>query len=205
MRKKVLKLVAILGLGISTLSLSASDSSNGFYVGMDTAFINIGDDTLDITTYDSDGNKKSKKEYKDVTSISYGFKVGYQHFDQNRIELSMKDSKISTNVGDIKARTIGINYEWGFTSFESGNVLPYLSVGFDGGGAELSKFKFKDKKTDMFSANLGLGIRYSVNQNIDAKIGYLHRNIGFGDFENEKGDIQGIAQDKLEFGINYKF
>ncbi len=205
MCKRVLKLAAILGLGINTLSLSASDSSDGFYIGMDTAFINIGDDTLDITTYDSDGNKKSKKEYKDVTSISYGFKVGYQHFDKNRVEISIKDSKISTNVGDIKARTIGINYEWGFTSFESVNVLPYLCVGFDGGRAEFSKFKFKDKKVDMISANLGFGIRYRVNQNVDAKIGYLHRNMGFGDFENEKGDIQGITQDKLEFGVNYKF
>ena len=57
----------------------------------------------------------------------------------------------------------------------------------------------------MISANLELGIRYCVNQNVDAKIGYLHRSIGFGDFENEKGDIQGISQDKLAFGLNYKF
>ena len=205
MRKRVLKLVTILGLGISTLPLSASDSSDGFYVGMDTAFINIGDDTLDITTYDSDGNKKSKESFKDVTSISYGFKVGYQHFDKNRVEISVKENKINTNAGDIKTSTIGINYEWGFTSFESSNVLPYLSIGLDGGRAELSKFHFKDKKVDMISANLGLGIRYCINQNVDAKIGYLHRSIGFGDFENEKGDIQGISQDKLAFGLNYKF
>ena len=204
MSKQILKSVAILGLIINTIPLNASDN-NGFYMGVDTAFINIGDDTLDITTYDSDGNKKSKKHYKDVTSISYGLKVGYQHFDKNRIEFSVKDTKISTNVGDIKGATIGINYEWGFTSFETENILPYLSIGFDGGRAELSKFKFKDKKSDMVSANFGAGIRYNVNQNIDAKIGYLHSSTGFGDFENEKGDLQGISQDKLEFGVTYKF
>ena len=205
MSKKILKSIAILGLVFNTLPLNASDNSNGFYMGVDTAFINMGDDELDITTYDSDGNQKSKKHYKDVTSISYGLKFGYQHFDRNRIEVSLNDSKISTDVGNIKGVTIGINYEWGFTSFETENILPYLSIGFDGGRAELSKFKFKDKKSDMVSANFGLGIHYDVNENVDAKIGYLHRNTGFGDFEDEKGDIQGISQDKLEFGVTYKF
>ena len=205
MSKQLLKSIAIMGLIFNTLPLNASDNSNGFYMGVDTAFINIGDDTLDITTYDSDGNKKSKKRYKDVTSISYGLKVGYQHFDKNRIELSVKDNKISTDEGNIKGATIGINYEWGFTSLETGHILPYLSIGFDGGRAELSKFKFKDKKVDMASSSLGIGIRYDVNENFDAKIGYLHKDTGFGDFENEKGDIQGISQDKLEFGVSYKF
>jgi len=205
MSKQILKSVAILGLIFNTFPLNASDNSNGFYMGVDTAFINIGDDTLDITTYDSDGNKKSKKQYKDVTSISYGLKIGYQHFDKNRIELSVKDTKISTNVGNIKGVTIGINYEWGFTSLETEHVLPYLSIGSDGGRAELSKFKFKDKKSDMASTNFGVGIRYNVNKNVDAKIGYLHSNTVFGDFENEKGDVQGISQDKLEFGVTYKF
>ena len=205
MSKKILKSVAILGLILNTYSLNATDNSNGFYIGVDTAFINMGDDTLDITTYDSDGDKKSKKHYKDVTSISYGLKFGYQHFDRNRVEVSLNDSKISTDVGNIRGVTIGINYEWGFTSFETENILPYLSIGFDGGRAELSKFKFKDKKSDMVSANFGLGIHYDVNENVDAKIGYLHRNTGFGDFEDEKGDIQGISQDKLEFGVTYKF
>ena len=205
MSKKILKSVAILGLILNTYSLNATDNSNGFYIGVDTAFINMGDDTLDITTYDSDGDKKSKKHYKDVTSISYGLKVGYQHFDKNRVEVSVKDNKISTDVGNIRGVTIGINYEWGFTSFETENILPYLSIGFDGGRAELSKFKFKDKKSDMVSANLGVGIRYKVNKNVDAKIGYLHKSTGFGDFEDEKGDMQGISQDKLEFGVTYKF
>jgi hypothetical protein len=57
----------------------------------------------------------------------------------------------------------------------------------------------------MISANLGVGIRYKVNKNVDAKVGYLHKSTGFGDFEDEKGDMQGISQDKLEFGVTYKF
>ena len=205
MSKQLLKSIAILGLVFNTLPLNASDNSNGFYMGVDTAFINMGDDELDITTYDSDGNQKSKKHYKDVTSISYGLKFGYQPFDRNRIEVSLTDSKISTDVGNIKGVTIGINYEWGFTSFQTEHVLPYLSIGFDGGRAELSKFEFKDKKADMISSTFGAGIRYNVNENVDAKIGYLHSSTGFGDFEDEKGDMQGISQDKLEFGLTYKF
>ncbi len=205
MSKKALKSIAILGFIFNTLPLTASDNSNGFYMGIDTAFINIGDNTLDITTYDSNGNQKSKKHYKDVTSISYGLKFGYQHFNKNRIELSLNDSKISTDVGNIKGATVGINYEWGFTSLETGNILPYLSVGLNGGRAELSKFEFKNKKADMISSTFGAGIRYNVNENVDAKIGYLHSSTGFGDFENEKGDVQGINQNKLEFGLTYKF
>ena len=57
----------------------------------------------------------------------------------------------------------------------------------------------------MISSNFGAGIRYNVNEKVDAKIGYLHSSTGFGDFEDEKGDMQGISQDKLEFGLTYKF
>ena len=204
MSKKLLKSMVIISL-VTTSYLSAETSSNGVYIGLDTAFINIGNDTLDITTYDSDENQKSKKHYRDVTSINYGFKLGYQHFDKNRVEILINDKKINTDVGDITATTFGVNYEWGFTSFSSGNVLPYLLVGVDAGQAKFNNFELADKEVDTFGVKLGLGIRYNVNENIDAKIGYIHSSTAFGDFENDKGDITAINQDKVDFGITYKF
>ena len=205
MSKKILKSIAILGLIFNTLPLNATDNSNGLYIGLDAAFINIGDDTLEVGTYDSDGNNKNTKKYKDATSLSYDFKIGYQHYDKNRIEFTIKDKKIKTDTGDITANTLGINYELGFSSLESKNVLPYVSVGLDVGRAELKNFEFSNKKVDTISAIFGLGIRYNINENVDAKIGYLHSSTGFGDFENEKGDVQGIAQNQLDFGVSYKF
>ena len=204
MNRKLLKLIVLTTLA-TTSYLSAETNSNGFYIGVDAAFINIGKDTLDITVYDSNENQKSKKQYRDVTSINYGFKVGYQHFDKNRVEILINDKKINTDVGDITAITLGANYEWGFTSFSSENVLPYLLVGVDAGQAKFNNFELADKEVDTFGINFGLGIRYHVNENIDAKIGYIHSSTAFGDFEDDKGDITAINQDKVDFGITYKF
>jgi len=204
MSQKLLRSIVVATLATSGY-LSAETNSDGFYIGVDTAFINMGKDTLDITTYDSDENQKSKKHYRDVTSINYGFKVGYQHFDKNRVEILINDKKINTDVGDITATTFGLNYEWGFTSWSSGNVLPYFLVGVDAGQAKFRNFKLPDKKVDTFGVNFGLGIHYSVNENIDAKIGYIHSSTAFGDFENDKGDITAINQDKVDFGITHRF
>ena len=204
MSQKLLKSMVIVTLATSSYLLAES-SSNGLYIGLDAAFINIGDDTLDITTYDSNENQKSKKHYRDVTSINYGFKLGYQHFDKNRVEVVINDKKINTDVGDITATTFGINYEWGFTSFSSGNVLPYLLLGVDAGQAKFNNFKLADKTVDTFGVNLGLGIRYNINENVDAKIGYIHNSTAFGNFENDKGDITAINQNKIDFGFTYKF
>ena len=44
MNKKILKLTVILGLIINVNYLNASDNSDGFYMGIDTSFINIGDE-----------------------------------------------------------------------------------------------------------------------------------------------------------------
>jgi len=162
---------------------------------------------MEIRVSDSDGKQKSKKEYKDVTSINYGLKAGYQHFDKNRVEIQVKNQKISTDVGNMEGATIGINYEWAFTSWESGNILPYISAGFEGGKAKFKKFDLaiNDKEVDAFGINFGLGIRYNINEHVDAKIGYIHSNIAFGDFDNDKGDITDIAQDKVDFGFAYRF
>ena len=80
MKQKLLKQIGI-GAILFTTSLSATQNSNGFYLGLDTAFINMGDDTLDIRVQDNNAKIKNKKEYADVTSITYGYKIGYQHFD----------------------------------------------------------------------------------------------------------------------------
>jgi len=206
MNQKLLKSIVLTTL-LTSSYVVAQTNSNGFYIGLDTAFINMGDDTLNIRVNDSDGNFKSEKKYRDVTSINYGFKFGYQHFNQNRVELLIKDKKISTDEGNIRGTSLGINYEWGFSSFESENILPYISLGVDVGQAKFEKFDLaiNDKEVDAVGFNLGIGIHYAINENVDAKIGYIHSNTVFGDFENDKGDITDIAQDKVEFGFSYKF
>jgi len=205
MNRKTLQHIAIITLLSSTLN--ATENSNEFYLGLDTSFINMGDDTIDIRVRDSNDNQKSKKTYKDVTSINYGLKAGYQHFDKNRVEIQIKNQKISTDVGNMEGATIGINYEWAFTSWESGNILPYISAGFEGGKAKFKKFDLaiNDKEVDAFGVNFGLGIRYNINEHVDAKIGYIHSNTAFGDFDNDKGDVTDIAQDKVNFGFAYRF
>ncbi|MDQ7047243.1 MAG: outer membrane beta-barrel protein [Sulfurovum sp.] len=204
MRKKLFKTI-LLGSLVTCTYLSANLNDDGWYVGIDAGFINIGDDTIDITTYDSDGNKKNTQHYKDTTSLSYRFKIGYQHFNKNRIELLFKNEKIKTNVENVTINGFGINYEWGLTCLESGNILPYTLIGFDFGRAKFKKLDISNKTVDTFGLNFGLGIRYKINENFDTNIGYLHSNTAFGDFKNDKGDITAISQDKVNLGITYKF
>lgn len=205
MKNKLVKIVFITALLTTCSNANENANSDGFYVGIDTSFINIGDDNLNITTYNSSGDEKSEKKAKDITSIAYAYAIGYQHYNKNRVEIFIKDNKINTNTGDILTVTLGVNYEWGFSSYENNNITPYILGGFGVGRTKLKNFEEPNKELDTFGINLGFGIRYSISKNIDAKLGYIHSNTAFGNFDKEKEDIIAIAQDKVAFGITYRF
>jgi len=188
---------AILIALFSTLSQANSD---GIYIGVDSTVISFGKESLKVTNKD-----KTIKTYKDVESSHCNIQIGYQHSENNRVELYFRDRKLDTKVGDISTKTFGINYEWAFSSLSSGKVIPYALIGAGAGEVSSSKLKHLDK-ADVIEINFGAGIHYQFNPNIDLKIGYNHTDTAFGDFDDKNTDkMSEIGQDSIVLGIAYKF
>jgi opacity protein-like surface antigen len=191
---------------LQTLTLTALFSTftlandNGFYIGVDTSIISFGDQSLKITNED-----KSTKNYKDIESCHGDIKVGYQHFDGNRVELYYRHNELDTKAGDITTQTYGINYEWAFSSLSSETITPYLLIGFGGGEASSSKITAVDN-AETGEGSFGLGIHYQYNKNVDFQIGYTATSTGFDGFDDEEIDkTSTIDQDKIMVGLSYKF
>jgi len=181
-------------------SIMAHANSDGFYIGAETSIISFGKESLEVTK-----KNKSKKTYKDVESTHCNIQVGYQHFDNNRVELYYRNRNLETKVGDISAKTFGVNYEWGFSSIATEKIMPYALIGVGTGESTSSKVKHIDK-ADVIEVNFGAGIHYQYNENIDLKVGYNHTDTAFGDFDDKETDeMSDIGQDSIVLGVTYKF
>jgi len=175
-------------------------NSDGFYIGTDVTLASFGDQSLKITNKD-----KSTQTYKDIDSGHGAIKVGYQHFDGNRVELYYRNNNLDTKAGDITTETVGINYEWAFSSLSSETITPYLLLGFGGGKATSSKIKTIDG-AEAGEGSLGLGIHYQYNENLDFQLGYLATSTGFDNFDDKTIDkTSTIDQNKVMIGLSYKF
>ncbi len=179
-------------------SLSHADN-NAFYIGAETSLVSIGNDDLTITNKD-----KSTKTYNKIDSSHCNIKVGYQHFKNNRVEIYFRQNVLDTKAGDITTKTLGINYEWAFSSIATDKFIPYVVLGF-GGGEASSKIKSTDK-AGVGEGSLGIGVHYQFNENLDFQAGYTVSSTGFDEFDNDTTDkTSTIDQDKLVFGVSYKF
>jgi len=186
-------LIALLG----TLSHANSD---GFYIGAETTIAGFGDESLKVTNKD-----KTTTTYKDIEYGHCNIKVGYQHFQGNRVEFYYRYNNLDPKVGDITTKTFGINYEWALSSLSTEKVVPYILIGFGGGKASSSKVKSIDK-AEVGEGNLGFGVRYQFNQNIDMQVGYKHTATGFDKFDNDTTDkTSTIDQNSMMLGVAYKF
>jgi len=207
MRKNiVLKTILVASL---TTMMQANENcyDSGVYIGVSGGFLNFGGDSLVVETVKA-GKSTNKVTYQDVDNTPTEFKVGYQHYTGNRVEIYAKNNEIDTDGGDIDVRTFGINYEFGFASISSGSkLLPYLSLGVGSGKASSDKLKKVDD-TDVIEFNMGLGIHYQVNENIYAMFGYAHNTIIFHDVKDSNDanfEISDTATNTLKFGVSYHF
>ncbi len=179
---------------------SHANSEDGFYVGFDSTVANLGDESIKITNKD-----KSTKNYKEIDYDHCNIKVGYQHFQGNRIEFYYRHNNLNAKEGDITTKTYGFNYEWAFSSLGSDTIVPYILIGIGGGKVSSSKIKSIDK-AEAGEANLGIGIHYKFNKNIDMQMGYSLTSTGFDKFDNKTtDDTSVIDQNQLLLGLSYKF
>jgi len=208
MRKNIV-LKSILVASLTTMMQADENCyANGVYVGVSSAFLSFGGDSLDVETFNKDGKRTNKVTYQDISSFPTEFKVGYQHYAGNRVEIYVRNNEIETDGGDIDVRTFGINYEFGFASISSGSkLLPYISLGVGTGEASSDKLKKVDD-TDVAEFNIGLGMHYQVNKNLYATFGYAHDTTIFHDGKDNDNNIiefSSAGTNTLKLGVSYHF
>jgi len=182
---------------LSTLSQANSD---GIYIGVGSSIMDVGDDSLKVENKD-----KTKSTYHDISGPFHSIKVGYQHFDKNRVELYFRGHQMEAKEGDFNTKSVGINYEWGFTSLASEKLMPYVSLGLGAGEISSSDLKAIDK-ADMGEIIFGIGVRYQITENIDAQLAYNHTGMIIDNFHDEETDeVSSLCQRNVMLGFNYKF
>jgi len=204
----MIKNILLAGLLVTTIMShieakeEPTNGSDGFYIGTTLGFLNFGGDSLNVTTINTT-KKNTETTYKDVTGSPIILKIGYQHFNQNRLEIYVNYNKIDATGGSLDIDTYGVNYEWGFPSFTEGSSLtPYIMLGGGRGKSDSSTLKKLDN-TDVVELTTGLGVHYAFNQSIDANIGYSHRTLVF---DNQKTlNISDTSLNIIEAGVTYHF
>jgi hypothetical protein len=89
---------------LSLLTTLSHSNSDGIYIGVGSSIIDIGDDSMKVENKD-----KSKSTYHNISGPFHSIKVGYQHFDKNRVELYFRGHKLEAKEGDFDTKSIGIN------------------------------------------------------------------------------------------------
>ena len=121
------------------------------------------------------------------------------------MELYYQHHELDAKEGDFSTESIGVNYEWGFSSIASDKWIPYVCVGFGAGKTSSSKLKSIDK-ADMAEGALGLGVRYQFTKNMDGQVGYKYTQIVIDSFnDKDTDDVSKIGQNNVIFALNYKF
>lgn len=153
----------------------------------------------------------TKEDFKD-NAFGGSFEIGAK-LDQFRVGLEgyynddMKDSLL--NVVPVKAETKGafLNayYDLPLTVKQ---IKPYVGAGVgysclketaDMTGLGLGKATGKDKD---FGWNVGFGIAYEINNNVDLTLGYRYEDLGRIEYTDNKTDF---TNHKVSLGLRYNF
>ena len=207
MRKNIILKTMLVASLTTMMQANENFYDSGIYIGVSSGFLNFGGDSLVLKTVKNE-KLTNKVTYSDIDNTPTEFKVGYQHFAGNRVEIYAKNNEINTDGGDIDIRTGGINYEFGFSSLSSGSkLLPYLSLGVGSGEASSDKLKKVDD-TDVIELHIGFGMHYKVNENIYAMFAYSLDTMNFHDLKdiaNENYEISDTTTNTIKLGVSYHF
>lgn len=205
------KLLFLTLLFVASMATEANANSrdDGFYIGLSTSFFGFGGDS-----YTEDPRLQNKIIY-DADDFQTTFKVGYQHFKKNRIEIYARENDIeahvgstATKAGDISTKTFGVNYEWGIASAKNVNqkMMPFISLGYGRGTAKSTSTTLLLKKATVNEFEAKIGLRYQLGNNFDVNLNYSHKFIDFLDVKNSSGVVGAdTSLNTLGVGINYHF
>lgn len=198
MKKIILSIIAVLGLGFANAQETAGEGfSNG------DAFIS-GSFNLGSNKYSAQGNFKE-------STFSIAPTVGF-FVSQNialGLGLGFSSSKITKEEGDdafkTTTTTIGAYGRYYFTPAAKFSVFGQLSVEY-----ATTKFNPSDLKVNGFGLGLSPGVNYFLNRNfaIEASWGALNYASAKADVDGAEAsnDFEfGLNLDNINFGIIYKF
>lgn len=204
--------------GILVTNVYAMPRDNGFYVNINTPCCR-GTTTYDETSsegVDSNGThiNKTVKPYKNSIAEPVEVKIGYKHFNNNRIEVFRRNTDIVLDdgkSGTIVSKTVGLNYEWGVSSLASSNkkVMPFVAVGVGWGEASSSSEHVHLKASDSFELDAGIGVHYQLGKHVDTSLGLFRRKITLtkkGGNNTDRVFTDGdITTTLINVGIGYHF
>ncbi len=199
-------------------SVYATPRDNGFYININTPCCR-GTTTYDETSSEgvsSNGTRinETVKSYKNSVAEPIEVKIGYKHFNNNRIEVFRRNTDIvleDGKSGTIVSKTIGLNYEWGINSLASSNkkMMPFVSVGVGWGDSSSKSENVQLKTSDSLELDAGVGIHYQFGNHVDTTLGLFRRKITLTESAGNNSDrvfTDGdITTTMLNVGISYHF
>lgn len=216
-KQNLLKLLVLLTTtSTATTNAIANPRDNGIYIGINSSFLEFSADYFETSADRSAQGSllnKTTKVFRDGGVGSQEIKLGYKHFNKNRVEIFRRSSEISAGNPEeiITSNTVGVNYEWGLASLASANkkVLPFISIGASSGTAKSSSNRLKLKEADAVELEAAIGIHYQLSKHFDTTLGIQHRKSVFltdtpVDSTNlfTDGDIDSTS---LNIGVSYHF
>ena len=151
------------------------------------------------------------KKFKDNT-IGASLELGLK-FEQFRIGLegyyndTMEDKVFGIIPVESESHGFFLNTYYDFVLPEVKKVKPYVSAGIGYSWLKETlketeynyEFSLKDKD---FGWNIGLGVGYELNQNLDLTLGYRYENLGeIKDYDSENE----FTNHKISLGLRYTF
>lgn len=192
-------------LGLASLLLAgslygASEDAGKWYLGVGT-FNGSGTHSVTRTNGYSDYDLSV-----DVSSTPVS--IGFINENNNRFELSLFSMDADFSTGEKETISgYDINANITLDSMQSGNLLPYINVGFglynwDNSGSDF--VGGKDLKGVGF--NLDLGLFYSIQKNIELEVAYQTKNVSWQEIQytNYNATLSDSING-LYLGLNLKF
>ncbi len=201
----------------STLTIYASPRDNGVYVGLNTSVIQFSADYFEETSdISANGTLLNETEtvYRNGDVGSEEIKLGYKHWNKNRVEIFRRSSEIEVgfiNAPRITSKAVGINYEWGLASLASANkkVLPFISLGVASGRAKTKSTQLKIKNADVLELEASFGVHYQLSKHFDTTLGLQHKQtILLDDAPPNSSNVftaGDIDSTSINVGISYHF
>lgn len=210
------KLLVLLATSSATTNVLASPRDNGFYVGLNSSFLEFSADYFETSadrTSSSGHINQTTKVFRDGGVGSEEFKLGYKHFNKNRVEIFRRRSEITVGnpEEEITSNTVGVNYEWGLASLASVNkkMLPFISLGAASGTAKINSDTIKLKEADAVELEASIGIHYQLGKHFDTTFAIQHRaSILLDDIPVNSTNIftdGDIDSTSLNIGVSYHF
>jgi len=188
-------------------SLSVEAANNKIYVG--ASYLNgSGDTTLVLGPGYVWGSTGTATKVKSFDLTGFGIKLGAIYESNDRLEISytLIDETFVDGIND--KSSLDIDYLFTFSSDDE--VIPYFSIGIGSYKSTNPGADFvvtnADEKARGTSINYGLGIIYSLENELEIELAYRVKNMTGDELIVSPTTVEpSIEASVLHFSLNYKY